>query len=73
MEGERWEALLLYSIVPLLREGAAPSHFPSFRMLRLSSLDHTVRLTVASEPVHCGCGLKYLGHVRWVWASSEPS
>jgi hypothetical protein len=66
--GGRTGALLLYGIVPLFGEGAAPSYFPSFRMLRLSLHDQTVRLTGASESVHCGCELKYLGHVRMVGA-----
>lgn len=45
-------ALLLYVVVPLSGDAAAPSHFPRFQMLRLCSPDHIVRLTRASELVY---------------------
>jgi hypothetical protein len=41
------------------------------RMLRLYSLDHTVRLTRAQDLVCRRCDLKYAGHIQWIWAS-EP-
>ena len=63
----------IWHLPSLSGEGAAPLCFPTFRMLRLSSPDHTERLT-ASEAVRRGCNLSI-----WVMygglgpPNSEPS